>query len=86
MKIVLVIAGNYNEGRHYLEGLAGLARTVKKQGRPYPTWVDGTEYRLIDDPIYMKGYRGVEVRFIGTYYKRPNIREFEAEARNASCP
>lgn len=84
MKTVLVVAGNKSQFDSFM-GDFSLEEVEKvSYSAAQFTLKDGTRYIYVSDPIKMKGFRGVETKFIGTFYELKNLDEFEREARFAS--
>ena len=79
MKKILVIAGNYKQFLDHAKGLNPEAISLSR----LRALVSDKEYIFIDNPMHMKGFRGVEVEFWGTYWERKDILELTKEADHA---
>jgi hypothetical protein len=74
--IILVLAGNKKEFDNYG---AELSRKVLPKLFKLTTLgfkIDSKEYKYISFPNQMRGYHGVEVECIGTFFERKDAGEF----------
>lgn len=87
MENVGVVAGNLSECRGYFFHIAAaLGGTAILKANELI--VGDTRFFYVRDAVIMRGLDGVELRYVGTYYNRKDLREIQEEAtmRNMGKP